>query len=463
MSIQNVNGQTVATTNGASPPGDSAATLIDRNRGPNGIDVAALARDVRTAQQNDPPRGEELARTVEARLSPVERGQFAAAMDAGQIRQAEGQSFRIGDPSAPAIRDWGSAPAGSDYRQAWDSAAARIGTTDPVRVTSEIERQLYGTTSTPAAAPAAAAPATGPDPVQLGLDLTQMALDITGLVDPTPVSDGGNALISIGRAFGSAVNGNWSEAGGHLVNAGISVASILPVLGDLAKAGKIGKWAQTVADAVTAVAQNPALRATFEPALRTIRDAAARIPQGAIDALPASARESLQSMRRQLDEFVAPAAARSDPPTTPTSYRGTVGGRPVDLPGVDTARVNYVKRDREEYRDLRRAFDNGIRADFARSLVSTPEGIAAARRAGLDDDAIALLGRGRIPAGYQVHHKLPLDDGGTNDFSNLVLIRNSPYHTALTNAQRELVGDLPVGGSRQVDFPVPPGSIYPPQ
>ncbi|MGG1688404.1 HNH endonuclease signature motif containing protein [Pseudalkalibacillus sp. NRS-1564] len=30
--------------------------------------------------------------------------------------------------------------------------------------------------------------------------------------------------------------------------------------------------------------------------------------------------------------------------------------------------------------------------------------------------------------GYQVHHKLPLDDGGNNDLSNLILIKNDPNH-----------------------------------
>ena len=67
-----------------------------------------------------------------------------------------------------------------------------------------------------------------------------------------------------------------------------------------------------------------------------------------------------------------------------------------------------------------------------------------------------------MPQGWQVHHKLPLDDGGTNSFDNLVLIKNDPHHIALTNAQRTLVGDLAVGQSRQVDFPIPRGFVYPP-
>ena len=35
---------------------------------------------------------------------------------------------------------------------------------------------------------------------------------------------------------------------------------------------------------------------------------------------------------------------------------------------------------------------------------------------------------GLVPDGWQVHHKIPLDQGGTNDVENLVLIKNDPYH-----------------------------------
>lgn len=149
----------------------------------------------------------------------------------------------------------------------------------------------------------AAAPGAGPDPVQLGLDLGQMALDVAGIFDPTPISDGANAVVAAGRAIGSLFSGNWGEAGGHALNGVISAVAIVPVAGDAAKLGKIGKWAETVGDAVSAVAHNPALRETLAPALQKVRDAIGTIPQGALDALPASARESIDATKRQLDEF----------------------------------------------------------------------------------------------------------------------------------------------------------------
>jgi uncharacterized protein len=137
-----------------------------------------------------------------------------------------------------------------------------------------------------------------PSTTQLSLDLVQMALDLTGIVDPTPISDGSNAVMSLGRSLSSLFSGEWSEAGGHFVNGPISVVGFIPGLGDLAKAGKIGKWAQTVTDAVSMMGRNPELVARLEPALREIHDLVNRIPQSAIDALPASARETLQRMKR---------------------------------------------------------------------------------------------------------------------------------------------------------------------
>jgi hypothetical protein len=38
----------------------------------------------------------------------------------------------------------------------------------------------------------------------------------------------------------------------------------------------------------------------------------------------------------------------------------------------------------------------------------------------LSEDDIARMKDGLNPKGWQVHHNLPLDDGGTNDFANLV-------------------------------------------
>ncbi len=164
---------------------------------------------------------------------------------------------------------------------------------------------------TPATVPAPANDP-GPSTATMVADLAQMTLDLTGIVDPTPISDGANAIISLGRMGGALWNGEWGAAGGHLLNGAISVVGFIPALGDLAKAGKIGNWAETVANAVTMATRNDAMRATLEPALRELAEVVGKVPQSAIDALPAGARESFERMKTQLDEFVSAGARQAD-------------------------------------------------------------------------------------------------------------------------------------------------------
>jgi hypothetical protein len=71
-------------------------------------------------------------------------------------------------------------------------------------------------------------------------DTAQSALDAVGVVDPTPISDGVNALWSLGRAFTDP-----ERRGEHLTNAAISAVSMVPYIGDTAKLLKGGRYAKT--------------------------------------------------------------------------------------------------------------------------------------------------------------------------------------------------------------------------
>lgn len=67
-----------------------------------------------------------------------------------------------------------------------------------------------------------------------------------------------------------------------------------------------------------------------------------------------------------------------------------------------------------------------------------------------------------VPNGYQVHHKIPLDGGGTNSFDNLILIKNEPYHKVITNTQKTLTSSLHEGDTVTLEnWPIPDGIIYP--
>lgn len=75
------------------------------------------------------------------------------------------------------------------------------------------------------------------------------------------------------------------------------------------------------------------------------------------------------------------------------------------------------------------------------------------RSQGLTDIDIARMKAGQVPKGYQVHHNHPLDDSGTNDFENLVLIKNEPYHKLVTNYQKEVTRGLDINETRTVPWP----------
>lgn len=147
----------------------------------------------------------------------------------------------------------------------------------------------------------------GPSAGTLALDITQIGLDIVGIFEPTPFADGANTLISLGR-------GDW-------LGAGLSVLGVIPYVGDLAKLGKLGKWAKTVANGIELAAKNPAAAKILEPALRKVHDAIKAIPEGALKKLPDEAREAIQGMKKQLDEFFGAAKKTFSDTVTRTAER----------------------------------------------------------------------------------------------------------------------------------------------
>ena len=152
----------------------------------------------------------------------------------------------------------------------------------------------------------------------LALDLTQIGLDIAGIFDPTPISDGANTLISLGRS-------DW-------LGAGLSAISMIPYVGDAAKLGKLGKYAQTVAKAIDAARANPALRQALAPGIQAIGDAIAKLP---LDKLPESARKQLTTLKELTGIFAkeSDTAARTalraavDVPTTGAARAGAAASR----------------------------------------------------------------------------------------------------------------------------------------
>ena len=119
---------------------------------------------------------------------------------------------------------------------------------------------------------------------------------------------------------------------------------------------------------------------------------------------------------------------------------------------------NYIKRNTDDLKKLRNEFNTTKRKEFLKYLAESRIDL---KSFGFSDSDILKIKDGKVPNGWQVHHKLPLDDGGTNDFENLVLIKNEPYHKVLTNYQNSLVKNLKPGESVTIKWPIPNGKIYP--
>lgn len=139
-----------------------------------------------------------------------------------------------------------------------------------------------------------------------------------------------------------------------------------------------------------------------------------------------------------------------------TSYLGKYKKAHVLLDDINVSDLNYVRRDRAEYTVLRGEFNSSVRSSFLRSLSDHPDAVST-----FDSNNLLRLADGKVPSGWQVHHKNPLDDSGTNAWDNLILIQNSPYHSALSKTQAIITKDLPYNASTNVLWPSPNGVIYP--
>ena len=141
-------------------------------------------------------------------------------------------------------------------------------------------------------------------------------------------------------------------------------------------------------------------------------------------------------------------------------FVGRLRGKEVKLEGVKTKEIEYVKRDTVDLQKLRNEFDSSTRKELLKDLSKDTDNL---KKAGFSTKDIIKLQKGRVPDGWQVHHKLPLDDSGINTFDNMILIRNEPYHKVITNFQNSFAKQLTTGEVRTVNWPIPEGSIYPPK
>ncbi len=129
-----------------------------------------------------------------------------------------------------------------------------------------------------------------PDERAALLDVGQFALDLVGVVEPTPVADITNAVISLTRD--------------DLTGAAIRAAGVVPYIGDTAKLANVARYSRVVDQAIVLARTNAPLAHVLKPVLNSL--------VRAIDAIPASlltrpALLELETLRTRVVAFLGPA------------------------------------------------------------------------------------------------------------------------------------------------------------
>lgn len=249
------------------------------------------------------------------------------------------------------------------------------------------------------------------DPADLALDVTQVALDIVGIFEPTPFADLANTGISLFRGDG------WGAL--------MSAAGMIPYVGDLAKAGKLGKWAATVSKAVDAALANPAAMRALGPALQKISDAIGAIPQAALDKAPAAVRETLAGLKSQIDRVATPVAREVSAGVKTAAHRLGVPEDAIravaDTPRGARPAVDTYMTAQQQALHLA-SFDDGIVRVTSRSAIDDhgtlgpPGGFVTSAR---EFDAIAREANGNLAV---IEQRLGLNPGTLRDDNTVIAL-----------------------------------------
>jgi hypothetical protein len=143
---------------------------------------------------------------------------------------------------------------------------------------------------------------------ELALDIGQLILDITGILDPTPISDGTNALLSLAR-------GRWFDAA-------INTVSIVPYLGDLAKTAKLPHYLETIHKAVRIAGTDRKWSAALRKLFLKLKIVLDKGLKAAAGKLPDAARRQLTALKKEVDDFLLPGGGGRRIPSKADLYGG---------------------------------------------------------------------------------------------------------------------------------------------
>lgn len=335
---------------GLARSGGLGEALLLANKSGKGVDVGGLSRDLAQLAQRDPKGAADAIESARKGLNPVERGEFDRAL-----------------PQA---------------------------ITDTQRAGNAAPKGLAGSQK------------------ELALDLTQMGLDVAGLFDPTPVSDGANGVISLLR--------------GDVLGAGISAVSMIPYIGDAAKLGKLGHWGKTIANAVEIAKTDSKFAQAAKRALDAISNAIGAAPKKVLDALPKSARDTLATMKREIDGLGGAAAKKAD-----------------DAAALGTASAKVGRN------EVKWTLDAQGRPTTATATLSElqPKGAPRSSAETGAQDNVRARGKADDDAGHIIGHRFTGDQGERNMFPQNFNFNRSAYKTM----ENEWAGWIEAGGTVKVN------------
>ena len=165
--------------------------------------------------------------------------------------------------------------------------------------------------------------------------------------------------------------------------------------------------------------------------------------------------------QRELDAFLrgketaAPAADEQQP----QEYWEKLFNN-MNFPGMDLMAVTYFNLSMDDVLEQRKILRKTIQ-DFLKLIGYNNTNDL--RSAGVSEEGIFYIRKGKLPENYTVHLKYPLEYGGRIDFNNMVFIQNRPFHELIhTYIDKQLIGPNGSLRPRQLYVPVPLGKIYVP-
>jgi hypothetical protein len=332
-------GTTALPPRGSNPDVPALATqilndaLIGSRRGSDHRTLSHNLNAVEVALDNikmsDPALADAVRGAVRSQLNVVEAGQLAR-LEPGRMVPLGGREYlNYADKNGISQAEWITQNRQSNSVK-YQEVAKLAGSNDDAAIGRVLD-ELYRTGMTPEQLGTARLNEASLASSETLQDLGQMALDIVGIFDPTPTAD--------------LVNAGWSAWRGDGWGAFLSVVSAVPYIGDAAKLGKLGKWAETTAKAIDMAANNPAMKAMLEPSLKKISDLIGSLPAAALDSLPASAKAELLAMKGKIDDLLGVTGRKVDDLKSLMSrYPELNSGTDIAIKSADDVNADFVAK-----------------------------------------------------------------------------------------------------------------------